>query len=189
MEPIFFKSGAEMRRWLERNHETASELVVGFYRTASGKPSLTWSQSVDEALCFGWIDGVRRSLDAESYTIRFTPRQLRSTWSAVNIRRVGELTAAGRMHESGLQAFARRQDSRSRLYSYEQSADGLTGDYERALRANAPAWDFFQRQPPWYRRTATHWVMSAKREETRQRRLRMLIEDSASGRRIGPLNR
>lgn len=189
MEPIFFRSGAEMCKWLEREHAKAAELVVGFHKTSSGTPSITWPEAVDEALCFGWIDGVRRGSDTESYTIRFTPRKPRSTWSAVNIRRVGELIAMGRMDQAGLEAFDRRQESRSRIYAYEQPDAGLPKDYERDLRSNKKAWEFFQGQAPWYRRNAAHWVMSAKREDTRRRRLETLIEDSANRRRIRRLNR
>ena len=189
MEPRFFRSGEEMRRWLERNHETASELLVGFYRRATGRPSLTWAESVDEALCFGWIDGVRKTLDADAYTIRFTARRPRSIWSAVNIRRFGELDAMGRVEDSGRAAFARRQESRSRIYAYEQAEQGLPEDLQRRFQSHARAWEFFQQQAPWYRRTASYWVLSAKREDTRQRRLETLIEDSANGRRLARLNR
>lgn len=184
MDPIFFHSPAEMRAWLARNHDTATELLVGFYRARSGKAPLTWAQAVDEALCVGWIDGVRRGYDASSYTIRFTPRRQRSTWSAVNIRRVGELKALGRMRPSGLAAFDRRQESRSRIYSYEQPNARLGDAYEKRFRANRRAWAFFERQAPWYRRTATHFVIRAKREETRLRRLDALIEASANGKRL-----
>jgi uncharacterized protein YdeI (YjbR/CyaY-like superfamily) len=188
MEPVFFRSGADMRSWLERQHDQAAELLVGFYRTTSRKPSITWAQAVDEALCFGWIDGVRKGRDADSYTIRFTPRQIRSTWSAVNIRRFGELEASGRVHDSGRQAFGRRQESRSRIYSYEQAEQRFSDDYERRFRANRRAWEFFQAQAPSYRRTATYFVSSAKREETRERRLAQLVKDSANGERLDQLS-
>jgi uncharacterized protein YdeI (YjbR/CyaY-like superfamily) len=188
--PKYFATPAAFRRWLEANHATSAELLVGFYKVGSGKPSMTWPQSVDEALCFGWIDGVRRTIDEERYTIRFSPRKARSTWSAINIKRVGELRKLGRMHPAGLAAFARREGARSQIYSYEQRSEAaLDDDFERELRANARAWAFFEAQPPWYRRTATYWVMTAKREETRRRRLAVLIDDSAHGRRIGPLSR
>ena len=189
MEPHFFKSGLEMRHWLERNHASARELVVGFYRTSTGKPSLRWAESVDEALCFGWIDGIRKGRNAESYTIRFTPRKARSTWSAVNIRRVAELEAMGRMQEAGRAAFARRQESRSRIYSYEQPDNGLSPEFERRFKGNRRAWTFFEAQPPSYRRVSSYWVMSAKQPQTRERRLNTLINDSANGRRIAPLSR
>jgi uncharacterized protein YdeI (YjbR/CyaY-like superfamily) len=189
MEPVFFRSGADMRSWLERHYGQAAELLVAFYRTTSGKPSITWAQAVDEALCFGWIDGVRKGRDADSYTIRFTPRQIRSTWSTVNIRRFGELEAMGRIHDSGRQAFSRRQESRSRIYSYEQAEHRFSDDYERRFRANRRAWEFFQAQAPSYRRTATYFVMSAKRKETRDRRLAQLVKDSANGERLDQLSR
>ena len=178
-----------MRRWLERNHQTASELLVGFYRRATGRPSLTWAESVDEALCFGWIDGIRKPLDADAYTIRFTPRRARSVWSAVNIRWFGQLDVMGRVEDGGRAAFARRQESRSRIYAYEQAEQSLPEDLERRFQSDRRAWAFFQKQAPWYRRTASYWVLSAKREDTRQRRLKTLIEDSANGRRLGRLTR
>jgi uncharacterized protein YdeI (YjbR/CyaY-like superfamily) len=188
MEPTFFATPAEFRAWLEGHHESEAELLVGFYKKASGKPSITWPESVDQALCFGWIDGVRRSLGDEAYTIRFTPRKARSNWSAVNVARMSELAAEGLVQPAGLAAFERRSDDRTAIYAYEQRRNAqLPPEYEQRLRADAAAAEFFDSQPPWYRRTATHWVISAKRETTRERRLAQLIEDSASGRRIGPL--
>jgi uncharacterized protein YdeI (YjbR/CyaY-like superfamily) len=188
MEPTFFATPAQFRAWLEEHHEAKTELLVGFYKKASGRPSITWPESVDQALCFGWIDGVRRSLGEEAYTIRFTPRKPRSNWSAVNVARMGELTAEGRVAPAGAAAFERRSDDRTAIYSYEQRKTArLPDEYEARLRADAAAAEFFDAQPPWYRRTAAHWVISAKREATRERRLAQLIEDSASGRRIGPL--
>ncbi|HET9495869.1 MAG TPA: YdeI/OmpD-associated family protein, partial [Chloroflexia bacterium] len=154
-----------------------------------GKPSITWPEAVDQALCFGWIDGIRKSVDADSYMNRFTPRRPRSTWSAVNIKRVQELTEAGLMRPAGIAAFEKRTDDNSAIYSYEQRDARLDPEYERQIRANEAAWNFFQAQPPWYRRTASRWVMSAKREETRRKRLAALIEDSAHGRTIPPLTR
>ena len=189
-KPTYFATPAAFRAWLEAHHATTTELLVGFYKRGSGKPSITWPESVDEALCFGWIDGVRRSIDDERYTIRFTPRKARSTWSAINIKRVAELTKLGRMQPAGMEAFARRSEARSQIYSYEQRAEvALDDEFERAFRANRRAWEFFQGQPRWYRRTATHWVMTAKKEETRRKRLATLIADSANGNRIGPLSR
>jgi uncharacterized protein YdeI (YjbR/CyaY-like superfamily) len=188
--PTFFATPADFRAWLEAHHATHQELLVGFYKVGSGRPSITWSESVDEALCFGWIDGVRRSLDATSYTIRFTPRKPRSTWSAVNIKRVQELTELGRMHPAGLARFAERTDDNSAIYAYEQRhGASLEAAEEQEFRANEAAWDFFQAQPPSYRKTALWWVVSAKQEATRRRRLTMLIEDSAQGRTIRPLTR
>lgn len=189
-EPTFFPTPAELRDWLERHHQSETELWVGFYKKGSGRPSITWPESVDEALCFGWIDGVRRSLDAESYVIRFSPRRRGSIWSEVNTRRARELIEMGRMEPAGLRAFEARDPERTRAYSFEQrSTARLTEDDEAHFRANRVAWEFFQSQPPGYRRTALWWVMSAKREATRQRRLRQLIADCEAGRRIGLLGR
>jgi uncharacterized protein YdeI (YjbR/CyaY-like superfamily) len=176
--------------WLERHHADTPALAVGFHRKRSGKPSITWAEAVDEALCYGWIDGVRRGLDGDSYTIRFTPRRPRSTWSAVNIERARELKRSGRMQPAGLKAFAARTDERSAIYAYEQRRGAkLDSEQERRFRANEAAWEFFSAQPPSYRRTATWWIVSAKREETRVRRLATLIEDSANRRRIKALTR
>ncbi|MGN6758668.1 MAG: YdeI/OmpD-associated family protein [Thermomicrobiales bacterium] len=190
MSPTFFATPAEFRAWFEEYHERAQELLVGFYKKGSGRPSITWPEAVDEALCFGWIDGVRRSLDDASYVIRFTPRKPRSTWSAVNIKRVEELTAQGRMRPAGLAAFAKRAEDRSSIYAYEQreNAQFAAADEEH-FRANRAAWEFFQVQPAWYRRTAIWWVISAKRGETKQKRLATLIADSAQGRTIAQLTR
>jgi uncharacterized protein YdeI (YjbR/CyaY-like superfamily) len=189
MEPTFFATSAELRAWLETNHERETELLVGFWKTSTGKPSITWPESVDEALCFGWIDGIRRSLGDDSYTIRFTPRKPRSTWSAVNIRRAGELTERGQMAPVGLRAFEARQENRSGIYSYEQRTVDLSEPYAAELRANAAAHEFFESRPASYRKAAVWWVVSAKKEETRQRRLATLIDDSANGRTIAPLTR
>ena len=190
MKPRFFPTPADFRAWLEKNHESETELLVGFHKRGSGKPSITWPESVDEALCFGWIDGVRRSLGATAYTIRFTPRRPTSIWSAVNVARVRELTKADRMLPAGVRAFAARTPERTGTYSFERyAAAKLSKDQERRLRTNRKASAFFDAQPPWYRRTSTHWVVSAKRPETRERRLDQLIADSAAGRRVGPLRR
>ena len=188
MEPTFFATPAEFRAWLEGHHDSERELLVGFYKKGSGRPSITWPESVDQALCFGWIDGVRRSHGDDAYTIRFTPRKPRSNWSAVNVKRMQELIEEGLVQAAGLAAFERRSDDRTAIYSYEQRRNAqLPPAYEERLRANAAAAEFFDGQPPWYRRAAAHWVISAKREATRERRLAQLIEDSANGRRIGPL--
>lgn len=163
---------------------------MGFYKRGSGRPSITWPESVDEALCFGWIDGVRKSLGAESYTIRFTPRRPASHWSGVNLRRMEELVAAGRVAPAGLAAFARRTEKRTQRYSYEQRAEArLDPAAEERFRAETAAWEWFAAQAPWYRRTAVYWVASAKREETRQRRLDQLIACSAAGRPLPSLDR
>jgi uncharacterized protein YdeI (YjbR/CyaY-like superfamily) len=189
VKPTFFATPADFRRWLQKNHAKAGELLVGFHKRATGKPSITWPESVDEALCFGWIDGVRRSLGEESYTIRFTPRRARSIWSAVNIGRAKELTRLKRMRPAGLKAFQARNDERSAIYSYERKTAALTGAYLEQLQANPAAWAFFQGRPPWYQRAVAHWIVSAKQEPTRARRLATLIADSAQGRNIGPLTR
>jgi len=190
MDPHFFETPEDFRAWMHANHATATELWVGFHKVGTGRPSITWPQSVDEALCVGWIDGIRKRLDDESYVIRFTPRKPGSIWSVVNIRRMGELEAEGRVLPAGAAAFAKRRDDKSALYSYErkQTAE-LPDEYARRFQANTAAWEFFQRQPPWYRRTATHWVISAKKEETREKRLATLIDDSANSRPIAQLDR
>jgi uncharacterized protein YdeI (YjbR/CyaY-like superfamily) len=177
----FFRSPAEFRRWLARHHARAPELLVGFYKTGCGRPSITWPESVDEALCFGWIDGVRRGVDELRYTIRFTPRRAGSIWSAINTARVRALTAAGRMAAAGLTAFEARKPNRSGRYSYEQRPQELVAPYSTLLARNPAARKFFARQIPSYRRAATWWVLSAKQEETRLRRARTLIELSARG--------
>jgi uncharacterized protein YdeI (YjbR/CyaY-like superfamily) len=190
MEPIFFETPAELRAWLERHHADRDELWVGLYKKGTGRPSVTWPQVVDEALCFGWIDGVRRSLGPDSYVNRLTPRRARSNWSAINIKRVGELIEEGRMTPAGLAAFEARSDDRSAIYSYEQRRGAtLDAEQEQRFRAVPEAWEWFQARPPSYRRAALHWVTSAKRAETRERRLQALIDDSAAGRPIKPLAR
>jgi uncharacterized protein YdeI (YjbR/CyaY-like superfamily) len=188
--PIFFATVGELRDWLERNHATATELFVGFYKRGSGKASITWQELVDEELCFGWIDGVRKGIDDLSYSNRITPRKPRSTWSAINIARAKELIRLGRMRPAGLKAFERRTEERSAIYSYEQRKDArLEPQAEKAFRANKKAWAFFQAQPPSYQRAAIWWVISARREETRQRRLATLVRESQNGLTIGPLSR
>jgi uncharacterized protein YdeI (YjbR/CyaY-like superfamily) len=190
MRPTFFATPAEFRAWFEAHHQSAKELLVGFYKRGSGKPSITWPESVDEALCFGWIDGVRKSVDEDAYTIRFTPRKRTSIWSAINVAKVAALETLGRMTPAGRRAFEARTPERTGVYSFERnSAAELRADEEQKLRADAKATAFFDSQPPWYRRTSIHWVISAKREETRRRRLDQLIADSAQGRTIGPLTR
>jgi len=189
MKMQFFRAPADFRKWLDKHHTTAQELWVGYYKVSSGKPSLTQPESVDEALCFGWIDGIRKSVDDLRYTIRFTPRRPGSIWSAVNIRRAQALVQQGRMQPAGLKAFQARNENRSGIYSYEQRRDELAEPYEKKLRRNKAAWEFFQTQPPWYRKAAGWWVVSAKQEETRLKRLQQLIEDSAQGRTIPPLTR
>jgi uncharacterized protein YdeI (YjbR/CyaY-like superfamily) len=181
----FFETPAEFRDWLAENHETATEIGVVFHSRASGKPTMTWSDAVDQALCFGWIDSVARRLDATSRVQRFSPRKPKSNWSAVNIRKVAELTANGLMTPAGQAAFARREQARSAIYSYEnRHLAALDPDREALFRANSSAWEFFSKQPAGYRQTVIYNVMNAKREETRTRRLEKLIAESAAGRRI-----
>jgi uncharacterized protein YdeI (YjbR/CyaY-like superfamily) len=184
LKPTFFKTQSDLRKWFEKYQHKQEELLVGFYKRASGRPSITWPESVDEALCFGWIDGIRRSIDEVSYTIRFTPRRARSTWSAVNIKRAGELIALGLMTPSGLKAFEARQENRSGIYSYEQRSAELPDQYRRLLEKNKGAWKFFAAQPPSYRKAANWWVLSAKKEETRLKRLEKLIDYSARSQTI-----
>jgi uncharacterized protein YdeI (YjbR/CyaY-like superfamily) len=186
MRPTFFRTPAAFRRWLEKNHGRCEELWVGFYKKASGKGGLTYPEALDEALCFGWIDGVRKRLDDVAFVQRFTPRRPRSYWSAVNIHRVAELQKAGRMAPAGIAAFERRTKATPIRYSFERTAPAtLAPEFEAKFRQNAEAWSYFEREAPWYRRVALHWVISAKREDTRRRRLEMLIKDCAAGRRIG----
>jgi uncharacterized protein YdeI (YjbR/CyaY-like superfamily) len=190
VKPTFFATAEELGAWLEEHHETARELWVGFHKKASGKPSITWEESVEQALRFGWIDGVRHSVDDESYTNRFTPRKPTSNWSAINVAKVEELKARGLMAPAGLRAYEARTPERTGVYSFERAeAAVLPPEFEERLRANAAAADWFESRPPGYRRTAMHWVISAKREETRQRRLQQLIDCSAEGRNVPPLAR
>jgi uncharacterized protein YdeI (YjbR/CyaY-like superfamily) len=188
MEPLFFASASEWRAWLAEHHATATEVVVGFHKKKTGKPSMTWSEAVDQALCFGWIDGIRHSLGPDAYTNRFTPRKPTSNWSNVNVAKVEALRRQGLMHPAGLAAFALRPPVRTGVYSFEAGDDGL-GDYEAEFRRDAMAWSWFESQPPGYRKQASHWVRSAKREETRRSRLLTLIADSRAGKRIKPLRR
>lgn len=189
-KPKFFPTLSAWRAWLERNHDAVDELWVGLYKRDSGRPSITWPEAVDGALCFGWIDGHRKSIDQISYKIRFTPRKPGSTWSAVNIRRVGELSKLGCMHPAGSTAFEKRNAARSNLYSYEQRQTAkLPKPFETEFRKNDVAWEFFQSQPPWYRRTASFWVISAKKEETKLKRLAILIQHSGRNQAIPPLSR
>jgi uncharacterized protein YdeI (YjbR/CyaY-like superfamily) len=183
--PLFFPVPAAFRAWLKDHHESERELWVGFYKKDSGRPSITWPESVDEALCFGWIDGLRKTIDAQSYKIRFTPRKKTSDWSAVNIGRVQELTKQGRMRPAGIKAFELRKEEKSRIYAYENRKSAILGKAEeKQFRARSKAWDFFQRQPEGYRKLMNWWVISAKREQTRQTRLEKLIAASDAGRRM-----
>ena len=189
-KPQFFPTLADWRAWLEKHHADAEEFWVGFYKRDSGRPSITWPESVDGALCFGWIDGLRKTIDATSYKIRFTPRKPRSIWSAINIKRAKELSKQGLMHPAGLAAFEKRNGDRSAIYAYEQRKTAiLPPEFEKQFRAKTEAWTFFQAQPPWYRRTSTYWVVSAKKEETRLKRLAILIDCYLRKQNIPTLNR
>jgi uncharacterized protein YdeI (YjbR/CyaY-like superfamily) len=190
MRPRFFTTPAKWRAWLELHHRSARELWVGFYKRGTGRPSITWPESVDQALCFGWIDGVRKAINEASYVIRFTPRRTGSVWSSVNLARAQELTRLGLMRPAGLVAHEARTPARSGLYSYEQRKSAtLPEGLKRRLKGNRKAWAFFRQQPAWYRQGAVWWIVSAKKPETRERRLTALIEDSAARRTIKPLTR
>ena len=181
MAPLFFATPTDFRKWLEENHRTETELLVGFYKVNSGKQSITWPQSVDEALCFGWIDGVRTSIDQECYQIRFTPRKPTSIWSSVNIQKIESLINQGLMHPAGLASFENRRESRSKIYSYEKEEIKFSPELETQFKANKKAWDYFQLLAPSYRKASTNWVMSARQETTRLKRLGELIADSEAG--------
>ena len=184
-KPTFFPTPSDFRAWLKTHHDKFKELIVGFHKKDSGKPSITWPESVQVALCFGWIDGVRKSLNETSYTIRFTPRRRSSTWSTVNIRRVRQLKKKGLMHPSGLQAFAARSAKKSGIYSYEQRRSArFSREQERQFRRSQAAWGFFCSQAPWYQRLTTYWVISAKKEETKFKRLSELIKHSKNRRTL-----
>ena len=181
---VYFKSPTEFRRWLSKNHDKTSEVWIGMYKVSSRKKGITYKEALDEALCFGWIDGVRKSVDAESFTQRFSPRRAKSYWSAVNTKRVGELRKLGRMHEAGLAAFERRDKAATARYSFERESTAFDPAALKLFKASPKAWKYFESEAPWYRRVVTHWVTSAKKPETRQRRLDTLIQDCAAGRRI-----
>ena len=189
MKPKFFATPAALRKWLEKNHATADELWVGLYKKHTGRPSVTWPEVVDQALCFGWIDGIRKSIDDESYMNRITPRRRTSNWSAINIRRVAELTKAGLMQPAGLEAFRARDPERVNRYSFERETVELDAEQARTFKANRKAWDWFSSQPQSYRKPALWWVVSARQAATRERRLATLIADSAAGLRIRQLRR
>jgi uncharacterized protein YdeI (YjbR/CyaY-like superfamily) len=184
MPPRFFRTPSSFRAWLAKHHATTSELLVGFHKKGSGTPSMTWPESVDEALCYGWIDGVRKRIDDVSYTIRFSPRRTISTWSAINIARAKELEAEGRMERAGLAAFARRGENRSGIYAYEQRSAELPDPYAKILKKDKTARAFFEAQPPSYRKLMCFWIVSAKQEETRMKRLDRLIVASAGRKRL-----
>jgi uncharacterized protein YdeI (YjbR/CyaY-like superfamily) len=184
VKPTFFRSADHFRRWLEKNHASVAELWIGFYKKDSGRGGITYREALDESLCFGWIDGVRKRLDDDAFVQRFTPRRAKSYWSAVNLARAAVLEKAGRMHAAGLAALESRDKGTPERYSFERQAARLEPAAEKLFRANPEAWEFFQGQAPWYRRVVTHWVTSAKKEETRRRRLEILLRDSAQRKRI-----
>jgi len=181
MTPTFFAKQSDFRKWLKKYHKKETELVVGFYKVGSGKPSMTWPQSVDEALCFGWIDGVRKSIDQDSYQIRFTHRKPASIWSAINMKKIAELTKQGLMQPEGLASFEKRKEERSKIYSYENEEAKFTQDFVKQFKANKKAWNYFQSLASSYRKTSIHWVTSAKQQTTKVKRLKELIEDSEKG--------
>ena len=184
MKPIFFPTQEDFRKWLKENHEKETEVFVGYYNVKSGKGGMNWSESVDQALCFGWIDGVRRRIDEESYCNRFTPRKAKSNWSAVNIKKVEELTAKGLMTAAGLAAFEKREDERSAVYAYENELKKFSAEFEKRFKADKTAWEFFEKQANWYKKQMINWVMTAKQEATREKRLAKLIAESADGKRL-----
>jgi uncharacterized protein YdeI (YjbR/CyaY-like superfamily) len=186
--PVFFANSAAWRDWLASHHDASTECLVGFVKVTTGEANMTWSESVDVALCFGWIDGVRRRIDDRAYSIRFTPRKAGSIWSAVNVKKMAALRAAGEMTAAGERAFAERRDAKTAIYSYEREAGSFSDAEVAAFGRNEPAWSFFNKQAAWYRRTATHWVIGAKREATRIKRFEQLVTDSAVGRRLGHLS-
>jgi uncharacterized protein YdeI (YjbR/CyaY-like superfamily) len=187
MKPTFFKGQNELRKWFEKNHHKEKEIWVGFYKKDSGKANYSWSQSVDQALCFGWIDGIRKSIDEYSYMIRFTPRNSKSNWSAINIKKIKELTKLGLMDPAGVEAYKKREDKRSEVYSFEQDKVKLSKKYELIFKSNKRAWKFFQSLPPSTKKPSIWWLMSAKKEETKLRRLDILIKSSEKEEKIPPL--
>jgi uncharacterized protein YdeI (YjbR/CyaY-like superfamily) len=184
MKPVFFANQMEFREWLEKNHSEKNELYVGFYKLHTNKPSMTWSESVDQALCFGWIDGIRRSIDKESYCNRFTPRRKTSNWSAINIAKVEELTKKGLMKPAGIKAFEYRKEERSKIYSFEGNNKKLNNQLETIFKLNKAAWTFFTQQAPSYQRTTIHWIMSAKQEKTQLSRLEKAMTQSEKQKRL-----
>ena len=184
MCPTFFKTQSDFRKWLTKNHDKATELLVGFYKVGSGKPSMTWPESVDQALCFGWIDGVRRRIDDDSYSIRFTPRKPKSIWSSINIKKVEDLVISGQMQPTGLAAFEKRREHRSRIYAYENEPAKLSPEFEKTFRANKKAWTFFTGQAKSYQNVIIHRIMTAKQEKTRISRLNEAIRASENQKRL-----
>ncbi len=183
-EIIFFSNQNEFRNWLKRNHKKATELIVGFYKVHTGKPSMTWSESVDQALCFGWIDGIRKSIDKDSYCIRFTPRNPSSNWSAINIKKAEELIKNGQMQQAGLSLYKNKKENKSQVYSYENKPVKLPDNYEKKFKANKRAWAFFKLQPPSYQKTIFYWILSAKQQTTQLSRLDRAIKESEQEKRV-----
>jgi len=185
MEPHFFETQDDFRQWLDKHHTTETELLVGFYKVGSGKPTMMWPESVDQALCYGWIDGIRKSLATDRYTIRFTPRKASSIWSAINIDKMENLIAKKLVKPAGLAAYEKRTESKSRVYSHERTEDAvLPTEMENEFKANAAAWAFFNKQAPYYKKTVIHLIISAKQEKTRQSRFEKLLNASAEGKRL-----
>ena len=184
MKPVFFSKPSEFRKWLEKNHSKEIELQIGYWKVHTGKPSMTWSQSVDEALCFGWIDGVRKGIDEKSYTIRFTPRRPTGIWSRINIKKIEELKKKGLMHPAGIAAFEKRDEEKSSIYAYEMEMMKLDPAYEKKFKVNKKAWNWFQSQGDYYKKVMIKWVMTAKQEATRESRLKKLIETSTLGKKL-----
>ena len=187
--PVFFKSSNELHKWFQRNHYKASDLWIGFYTVKSEKGAATYKEALDEALCFGWIDGIRKNVDKGSYTIRFTPRKKRSIWSNVNTKRMNELIKEGRVQASGMEAFKERIEEKTGVYSFEQNSHKLSSAFEKKFRSNKKAWKFFTSKAPWYQRTCIHWVMGAKQEATRLKRMETLINDSENEKTLRQLTR
>lgn len=183
MNPIFFENSQAFRRWLEENHTTGKELIVGYYKVSTGKPSMSWSDSVDQALCFGWIDGIRRSIDEESYCIRFTPRNPKSIWSAVNIKKAEQLIASGQMTPAGLKLFEMRKEEKAEVYTYENKVETFPPEVEERFKQNEKAWAFFSKQAPSYRKAVIYWIMSAKQKATFEKRLAQLIDSCEKGKK------
>ena len=184
MTTTFFATQSDFRKWMTKNHQKEKELLVGFYKVNTGKPSMTWSQSVDEALCFGWIDGVRKSIDKDSYSIRFTPRKPTSIWSAINIAKMDTLVKQGLVKPAGLASFKLRREERSGIYSHEREPAQLSAEYKKQFQANRKAWEFFTTQAPSYQKVMTHWIMTAKQKETQLRRLEKTISESEKLKRV-----
>src|ERR1041384_1546727 len=187
MKPRFFSTLERFREWLQRNHDSETELLLGFHKKSSGKKSITYAEALDEALCYGWIDGVRKNLNQTSYTIRFTPRKARSIWSNVNVRHVERLTKEGRMRPAGIAAYERRDPKRTGIYAFENRPREFSPEFEKAFRKNKTAWSFFEKQPPGYKRVIVFWVMEAKKAETRVKRFKQLVDLCEQGLRLGLL--